>query len=86
METNLQNEMRKKYAKIVEKAWADEDYKKNLLNNTNAVLKDEGFEIPAGLKIQIIEEPENTKIFALPQKSDDFENIENVDQRIAAQL
>ena len=86
MEKEIQDEMKKKYAKIVAKAWADEDYKKNLLNNTEAVLKDEGFEIPAGLKIQIIEEPENTKIFALPQKSDDFENIENVDQRIAAQL
>jgi hypothetical protein len=45
METNLQDEMRKKYAKIVAKAWADDDYKKNLLNNTEAVLKNEGFEI-----------------------------------------
>ena len=86
MQTNLQEKMRKKYAKIVAKAWADEDYKKNLLNNTEAVLKDEGFEIPAGLKIKIIEESENTKIFVLPQKNDDFEKIEKVDERIAAQL
>ena len=79
-----QDEMRKKYAKIVAKAWADEDYKKNLLNNTETILKDEGFEIPAGLKIKIIEEPENTKIFVLPKQSDDFEKIEKVDERIAA--
>ena len=84
METNLQNEMRKKYAKIVEKAWADEDYKKNLLNNTIAVLKSEGFEIPAGLKIQIIEEPENTKIFVLPQMPNNFEKIEDLESRKAA--
>ncbi len=79
-----QDEMRKKYAKIVAKAWADEDYKKNLLNNTETILKDEGFEIPAGLKIKIIEEPENTKIFVLPKQSDDFEKIEKVDERISA--
>lgn len=77
--------MNKKYAKIVAKALAEDDYKKNLLNNTKTVLKDEGFEIPAGLKIQIIEEPENTKIFVLPQKSDD-KNKKNqtVEKRIAA--
>ncbi len=84
MEQNSQDEMRKKYAKIVAKAWADEDYKKNLLDNTEAVLKDEGFEISGGLKIKIIEEPENTKIFVLPKKNDDFEKIEKVDERIAA--
>ncbi|HPG29550.1 MAG TPA: NHLP leader peptide family RiPP precursor [bacterium] len=79
-----QDEMRKKYAKIVAKAWADEDYKKNLLNNTETVLKNEGFEVPADLKIQIIEEPENTKIFVLPQKTDDNKKIETVEKRIAA--
>ncbi len=84
MQTNLQEEMRKKYAKIVAKAWVDEDYKNNLLNNTERVLKDEGFEIPAGLKIKIIEEPENTKIFVLPQIPDNLENIENLENRIVA--
>ena len=82
---DIKNEdMRKKYAKIVAKAWVDEDYKKNLLNNTETVLKDEGIEIPAGLKIKIIEEPENTKIFTLPQKPCNFDKIEELENRIAA--
>ncbi len=84
MEKNLQDEMRKKYAKIVAKAWADEDYKKNLLSNTESILKEEGFEIPAGLKIQIIEEPENTKIFVLPKMPVNFENIEDLENRSVA--
>jgi len=84
MQTNLQEEMHKKYAKIVAKAWADEDYKMNLLNDTDAVLKDEGFEIPAGLKIKIIEEPENTKIFILPQIPKNLEKIEDLENRLSA--
>ncbi len=84
MEKDLQDEMRKKYAKIVAKAWADEDYKKNLLNNIDAVLKEEGFEIPSGLKIKIIEEPENTKIFVLPKMPENSENIVDLEGRKAA--
>jgi len=84
METNLNDEMLKKYAKIVAKAWADGDYKKNLFANTEAVLKNEGIEIPAGLKIKIIEEPENTKIFVLPPKPCDFDEIEEFESRKVA--
>ena len=84
MEKKLAEEIRKKYAKIVAKAWADEDYKKNLLSNTDAVLKEEEFEIPNGLKIKIIEEPENTKIFILPQMPKNLEKIEDLENRLSA--
>ena len=84
MEHNFKEEIQKKYSKIVAKAWADDDQKKKLLANAEVVLKKEGFEIPAGLKIQIIEESENTKIFVLPRAPLNFDKIEDLEKRFTA--
>ena len=40
-----QNEQQKQWAKIVAKAWADEDYKQRLLADPASVMKDEGMEV-----------------------------------------
>ena len=41
-------ENKKLWAKVVAKAWCDEAYKTELLNNAEQVLKAEGAEIPEG--------------------------------------
>ena len=41
-------ENKKLWAKIVAKAWCDEAFKAELLNNSEQVLKAEGAEIPEG--------------------------------------
>ena len=47
---------KKLWAKIVAKAWSDEAFKAELLNNAEQVLKAEGAEIPEGVRVQVVEE------------------------------
>ena len=47
---------KKLWAKIVAKAWSDEAYKAELLNNAEQVLKAEGAEIPEGVHVHVVEE------------------------------
>ena len=49
-------ENKKLWAKIVAKAWCDEAYKAELLNNPEQVLKAEGAEIPEGVHVHVVEE------------------------------
>ena len=47
---------KKLWAKIVAKAWCDEAFKAELLNNAEQVLKAEGEEIPEGVHVHVVEE------------------------------
>ena len=47
---------KKLWAKIVAKAWCDETFKAELLNNAEQVLKAEGAEIPEGVHVHVVEE------------------------------
>ena len=49
-------ENKKLWAKIVAKAWCDEAFKAELLNNAEQVLKAEGAEIPEGVHVHVVEE------------------------------
>ena len=49
-------ENKKLWAKVVAKAWCDEAYKTELLNNAEQVLKAEGAEIPEGVRVHVVEE------------------------------
>ena len=49
-------ENKKLWAKIVAKAWCDDAYKAELLNNPKQVLKAEGTEIPEGVHVHVVEE------------------------------
>ena len=49
-------ENKKLWAKIVAKAWCDEAFKAELLNNPEQVLKAEGAEIPEGVHVHVVEE------------------------------
>ncbi len=52
-------EERKQYAKIIAKAWADDAFKKRLIEDPAAVLDENGIEIPEGTTIKFIEGKEN---------------------------
>ena len=45
---------KKLWAKIVAKAWCDEAFKAELLNNAEQVLKAEGAEIPEGVHVHTL--------------------------------
>ena len=49
-------ENKKLWAKIVAKAWCDEAFKAELLNNPEQVLKAAGAEIPEGVRVHVVEE------------------------------
>lgn len=52
-------EERKEYAKIIARAWLDEDFKKRLLGEPATVLKENGIQIPEGMTAKIVERKEN---------------------------
>ncbi len=77
------NERRKAWVRIVSKAWADEVYKQRLLNNTAAVLAEEGFEVPEGVNVQVFEQGKADAYFLLPEPLEASELAE-LEERLAA--
>jgi hypothetical protein len=56
------------WGQIVARAWQDESCKKRLLADPAAVLKEEGVEVPARLKIQVLEDSDQVVHLVLPQQ------------------
>ncbi len=78
---NKREDMQKKWAQIVAKAWNDEKFKEKLLKNPEQVLKEHGFELPQGHKFQIHEEKSKIHHLILPQKPEgeiSTEELKNV--------
>jgi hypothetical protein len=92
---NLKNERRKKmndeqikkaqqqWAKIIAKAWADEDFKARLIAGPAAVLKEEGIMIPKGNSIKIVENTDKLTHIVLPVRPEGT-HIDQLDERVAA--
>jgi len=78
-------EKSKQWARIVAKAWADADYKKRLLADPTAVLKEEGVEMPAGISFKVIENTESTMNLVLPAMPKGVNEMRDMEQRVAAQ-
>jgi hypothetical protein len=82
---NVIVEHQKKWAVCVAKAWADEDYKQRLMSDTAAVLKEEGFVVPEGMRIKVVENTRDLLHMVIPAKPDSAEGaIEDVEERLAA--
>ncbi len=58
----------KKMQKIIAKAWMDEGYKKRLLSDPAAVLKEQGMETPPGVEIRTVENTDKVFHLVLPPK------------------
>ena len=61
-------EQGKKMGQIIAKAWADETFKKSLLADAAAVLKEEGVAMPAGLAVKAVENTESVFHLVIPAK------------------
>ena len=59
-------EERKEYAKVIAKAWVDEEFKKRLIEDPATVLKENGIEIPEGMTVKVVERKENEILIPLP--------------------
>lgn len=78
--SNKNEEMKKKWAKLIARAWDDEKFKKRLLKETEKVLKEEGID-PGNITIKVHENKDNEVHLVIPQKppfklsEKDLENI-----------
>ena len=63
------SEWGQKWVQVVNKAWADESFKKRLLGNPAAVLKEHGMELPPGVQVKVVENTDKVFHLTLPPKS-----------------
>ena len=66
-------EYARKYGQVMARAWADEDFKAELLANPTAVLRDNGLAIPDGLEVRLFENTESVVYLPmLPKPSEEL--------------
>ena len=80
MENMEENERNRKTARLIAKAWSDPAFKARLVADPGAVLRAEGFHIPDGQEIRVLENSENLHHFVLPAAPDELtdEQLERV--------
>ena len=58
-------------ARIIEKAYKDDAFRKRLVDDPNGtVAKELGVQIPANLKVKVVEESADTIVLVIPKKAD----------------
>ena len=75
--------VQQQWAKIIAKAWADEDFKARLIADPAETLKAEGIEVPDGMIFKVVENTENLAHIIIPFAAD-TSNIEDLKVRMAA--
>lgn len=58
----------KKWDRLVARVWADEAFKRHLMDQPAEVLKEYGLEVPPGLEIRILENTDRVHYLTLPAK------------------
>lgn len=56
-------------AKIIQRCWEDDAFKARFIAQPNAILKEEGVDVPAGLEIKVVQNTENVQYLAIPAKA-----------------
>ncbi|KIX14131.1 NHLP leader peptide family RiPP precursor [Dethiosulfatarculus sandiegensis] len=80
-----QEERQKHWARIVAKAWADEDYKKRLLANPHDVFKnEEGLNYPPEASFEVVEQKDDKHVvLVIPPPPPDEVGVEKLESRLA---
>jgi nitrile hydratase len=76
----------KNWRRVIAKAWADEDFKRRLMEEPEAVLKEEGISISPGKKIRVMEDTPRVCTLVIPTPPDEYASAEEVEQRLAAMM
>jgi hypothetical protein len=63
-----QEQRRKTWGQLVARAWLDEGFKRRLLGEPAAVLKEAGLEVPEGVQINMLENTDRLIHLVLPAK------------------
>ena len=61
-------EFQKAYGRVVAQAWSDEAFKKKFLSDPIGVFKENGIEVPEGVRVKIVENTDEDVHFILPSK------------------
>lgn len=56
------------YNKVIVKAWSDPQFKDQLLKNPEKILREQGIEIPEGVKVTVCENTDQQFFLVLPAK------------------
>lgn len=56
------------WAKLVAKAWDDEDLKRRLLDDPRSVMEENGLPIPPGMNVKVVQNDESTIYLPLAEK------------------
>jgi len=57
--------------RLIEKAWKDDDFRKELLADPNGTVSRElGVSLPAGTKVSVVEETPDTFVLVIPSRGD----------------
>ena len=78
-------ELSKTWARIVAKAWADEEYKRRLLADPAAIAREEGVPVPAGLTLKVVEDAPGTRTLVLPPMPAELSTGVQTEERRAAE-
>jgi len=83
MASDKQSASEKQWAQVVAKAWSDAAFKKRLLTQPAAVLKEAGVDVPEGLQLKVVENTERLAHLILPPAPAGAELSEEALARVA---
>lgn len=86
MADSTQPDAGKKWMRVIAKAWADEDFKRRLMEEPKTVLLEEGIPVPAGVKVRVITDAPGICTLVIPTPPDESASAEEVEQRLAAMM
>lgn len=66
-------------ANLIAKAWKDEDFKQQLMNNSKAAIAEAGISLPESINVKVIEETGETFYLVIPQPPSQQEELSEAD-------
>lgn len=81
--TDLARDLTKTWARVVAKAWADEEFKRRLLADPAAVAAEEGVLLPEGLTLKVIEDAPGIRTLVLPPLPSGLQTLVEGEERLA---
>jgi len=78
-------QFQKAYAKVVANAWVDDAFKQRLLSDPTTVFKENGVDVPEGVKFKLVESTSALVYLVLPPKPDSVDtDADDLERRQAS--
>ena len=71
------------YAKVIAKAWSDDEFKGRLLADPGAALAEMDVEVPAGVEVKVVEDSESVRHLVLPPAPGEGELSDEALEKVA---